>query len=181
MKKRNKKNSTRLGQVWIETVIYTLIAFVMIGLVLSFAKPKIEELQDRAILQQSTEMMKEIDSVILTMGAAGNQRILEIGIKKGNLKIDCENDKMIFEMESESTYSEPGKKVNDGNIVILTEEKSGYNLVTLTRDYGEDDYDLEFEGNDELKVISKSSTSYKLSISNEGEEEGKTILDISLT
>ena len=28
------------GQVWVETVVYTLIAFVLIGLVLSFAKPK---------------------------------------------------------------------------------------------------------------------------------------------
>lgn len=30
----------RSGQVWIETVIYTLIAFVMIGLVLSYARPE---------------------------------------------------------------------------------------------------------------------------------------------
>jgi uncharacterized protein (UPF0333 family) len=33
------------GQIWVETVVYTLIALVMIGLVLAFAKPKIEELQ----------------------------------------------------------------------------------------------------------------------------------------
>ena len=154
----------------------------MIGLVLSFARPKIEELQDRAILQQSTDMMKQIDSTILTIGASGNQRVLEIGIKEGTLKIDCQNDKMIFEMESKSIYSEPDKPVNDGNIIILTKKKSGYNLVTLTRDYGEDDYNLKFEGNDEeLKVISKSSTSYKLSILNEGEMEDKTVLNISLS
>ena len=41
------------GQVWVETVIYTLIALVMIGLVLSFVQPKIMELQDKATLQQS--------------------------------------------------------------------------------------------------------------------------------
>lgn len=176
-----KRGRSKLGQVWIETVIYTLIAFVMIGLVLSFAKPKIEELQDRAILQQSTDMMKKIDSTILTMGASGNQRVLEIGIKEGALKIDCPNDKIIFEMESKSIYSEPGKNVNDGNIIILTEKKSGYNLVTLTRDYGKNDYNLKFDGNEELKVITKSSTSYKLSILNEGESEGKIVLNISLS
>jgi uncharacterized membrane-anchored protein YitT (DUF2179 family) len=60
----------RKGQVWIETVIYTLIAFVMIGLVLSYATPKIQELQDQAIIQQSIDMMKQIDSTISTMGAA---------------------------------------------------------------------------------------------------------------
>src|SRR4030043_358670 len=180
MKKRGRRifnKRSRLAQVWIETVIYSLIAFVMIGLVLSFARPKIEELQDRAVLQQSTEMMKEIDSTILTIGAPGNQRVLEIGIKEGVLKIDCPNDKMIFEMESKSVYSEPGKPVNDGNIIVLTEKKTGYNLVTLTRDYGEDGYDLKFEGdNNELKVISKASTSYKLSILNEGEMDDKTVL-----
>jgi len=64
------------GQVWVETVIYTLIAFVMIGLVLAYAKPKIEELQDKALIEQSIEMMKDIDSTILRMGGAGNQRLI---------------------------------------------------------------------------------------------------------
>ena len=41
------------AQIWIETVIYTLIAFVILGAVLGFAKPKIEELQDKSIIEQS--------------------------------------------------------------------------------------------------------------------------------
>lgn len=179
MKKRNKRQ--KHGQVWIETVIYTLIAFVMIGLVLSYAKPKIEELQDRAILQQSTEMMKQIDSTILTMGSAGNQRILEIGIKKGGLKLDCVNNKIIFELESKSLYSEPGKNISDGDIIVLTQKRTGYNLVTLTRDYSSQ-YNLKFEGNDILKMISKASNPYKLSILNEGEDaSGKILMNISLS
>lgn len=175
-----RRNNIR-GQVWIETVIYTLIAFVMIGLVLSYAKPKIEELQDRAILQQSTEMMKQIDSTILTMGGAGNQRILELGIKEGSLKLDCINDKIIFELQSKSLYSEPDKQINDGNIIVLTQKKTGYNLVTLTRDYSAD-YNLKFEGNKILKVISKASNPYKLLILNEGgDANGKTIMNMSLS
>ena len=170
----------RSGQVWIETVIYTLIAFVMIGLILSYATPKIQEAQDQAIIQQSVEMMKEIDSTILTIGATGNQRVIEIGIKKGDLKIDGINNKLIFEIESQSIYSEPGKNINDGSVVVLTEEKSGYNLVTLTNDYGET-YNIKFEGADILKKISKSSTSYKLTILNEGADaNGKIVLDFSL-
>jgi type II secretory pathway pseudopilin PulG len=183
MKRLDKKRLNRFGQVWIETVIYTLIAFVMIGLVLSFARPKIQELQDQAILQQSTEMMKQIDTTILTMGATGNQRIIEIGIKEGNLKIDCPNDKMIFELESQSVYSEPGKEINDGNIVILTEKKSGYNLVSLTRDYSEK-YNLKLDGLEELRTVSKASTSYSLTLKNEGPGTGtdtRTILNISVT
>jgi len=87
MKKR-QINWRKIGQVWIETVIYTLIAFVMMGLILSYAKPKIEEIQDNALLKQSTEMLKTIDSTILTMGAAGNQRTPGVTIKKGSLTID---------------------------------------------------------------------------------------------
>lgn len=173
---RNKK-----GQVWIETVIYTLIAFVMIGLVLSFAKPKIEEMQDNAILKQSTDMMKQIDSIILTMGATGNQRIIEIGIKEGELEIDGEEDKLRFRLESKSVYSEPGKEISDGTIVILTEEKSGYNLISLTRDYSKN-YDIKFGGADEIKVVSHSSTSYDLTIKNEGAgEDGRIILNMSIS
>ena len=54
-KKRGKKN----GQVWVETVIYTLIAFSLIAAVLAFVKPKIDELQDKAIIEQSIGMIKE--------------------------------------------------------------------------------------------------------------------------
>ena len=41
------------GQVWIETVVYTLIAFAILGAILGFAKPKIEQLQDKSIIEQS--------------------------------------------------------------------------------------------------------------------------------
>jgi len=191
MKKRNARDfaclshtltpRNRSGQVWIETVIYTLIAFVMIALVLSYARPKIQELQDRAILQQSTDMLKQISSTLSTMNGAGNQRILEIGVKAGTLNIDAVTDRIIFQLESQSLYSEPDKSINDGDVIVLTQKKSGYNLVTLTRDYSSD-YDLKFEGKDEVKVISKSSNSYKLIIINNGaNSNGKTIMNMSLS
>jgi len=177
MKKRRRKDNYR-GQIWVETVIYTLIAFVMIGLVLAYAKPKIEELQDKAILEQSIAMVKDIDSVILTMGAAGNQRLIELGIKKGELKIDGENDQIVFEMESRHTYSEPGADVTDGNLIVHTEKVGKFNLVTLTRDYS-GNYDITYEEKDELKVVSKSSTSYQILLSNKGGGL-KTNIDIEI-
>jgi hypothetical protein len=168
------------GQVWIETVIYTLIAFVMIGLVLSYAQPKIAEMQDQSVLQQSTTMLKQIDTTISTMGAAGNQRVMEIVIKAGNLKLDCAEEKLIFQMDTKNKYSEPGKIIYDGEVQILTEVKSGFNTVTLTIPYGET-YNLRFEGKDDVKTVSKSSTAYKLSISNEGADlEGKIILNMTI-
>jgi len=72
------------GQVWIETVTYTLVAFILIGLILSFVKPKIEELQDQAIIEQSTLILKEIDSIISEVKeeGIGNKRKIEISLKK---------------------------------------------------------------------------------------------------
>jgi hypothetical protein len=178
--KKNAKRS-KLAQVWIETVIYTLIAFVMMGLILSYAKPKIEEIQDYTLLKQSTEMLKEIDSTILTMGAAGNQRVLETGIKKGSLIIDGVNDKIVFEMDSKSVYSEPEKTISDGSVKVYTVKKSGYNTVTLTLDY-HGKYNIQFNGEETEKTISKASTPYKLSISNDGVPEGQvnTVMNIKL-
>ncbi len=154
------------GQVWIETVIYTLIALVMIGLVLSFAMPKIKELQDKAVIEKSITMMKEIDSIILDIGIPGNKRTVGVVIKEGELKIDGDNDKLVFEMESEYIYGEIGRGIVDGNLIILTEKTGSANIIKITRSYGIS-YDLKYQGQDEEKILSASSTSYKLSIENE--------------
>lgn len=168
------------GQVWIETVIYTLIALVMIGLVLAFARPKIQEIQDQTIIKQSLDMLKQIDSILLSMGSVGNQRIVELSIKKGDLNIDAENEKFIFEMQSHSLYSEPGHEITDGSVKILTEKVADYNLVTLTLDYSSI-YNIKIYGADEKKVLTSASTSYKLIILNDGKDlDGNIIMNISI-
>ncbi len=181
MKKVKKKS----GQVWVETVIYTLLAFLMIGLVVSYVKPKVEELRDKAIIEQSSQMMKEIDSTILSMGGAGNQRILEIGIKEGVFRINAPNDLLVFEMESKNKYTEEGNKINDGNVIVYTSEKrGGVYIVNLTLDYSaNNEYNLKFLGEEELKTIPPAPTLYKLSILNEGtdpQQPSKIILNISI-
>ncbi|MCX6746540.1 MAG: hypothetical protein NTU63_00195 [Candidatus Pacearchaeota archaeon] len=170
------------GQVWVETVIYTLLAFIMIGLVVSYVKPKVEEMQDKTIIEQSSEMMKEIDSTILSMSGAGNQRIFEIRIKEGQMKVDGVNELLIFETDSKYMYTEPGKKIEDGNIVVYTEKKGSAYAINLTLDYS-GGYNITFEGRDEKKTVSRSSNSYKLSVLNKGTDPSnlnRVILDFSL-
>ena len=170
------------GQIWIETVIYTLIAFVMIGAVLAIAKPKMQELQDKAIIEQSLEMLKTIDNTITSIRIPGNQRLVELGIKKGVLKINGEDDKIIFEIESEYQYSQPEKDIPDstGRVIAHTKKIGKFNKVTFTIDYAEK-YNITYQGKEELKSITKSSTSYKLLISNKGKDEtGKIIIDMGI-
>lgn len=163
---RNKR-----GQVWIETVIYTLIALIMIGAVLGWGKPKIEQLQDKAIIEQTIGIFEDIDSQILSavQGGAGNKRTLEIGLKKGSIAIHAEEDvdAIFYEIETRHTYSEPGEYIHIGNVLARTVKKGEYNDVVLKIDYA-GIYDLKFEGTNTQKTITKSSTPHKLTISNDG-------------
>ena len=52
------------GQIWVETVIYTLIGLALMGLVLAFVMPKINESKDRIILQQTITSLNDIDEKI---------------------------------------------------------------------------------------------------------------------
>ena len=173
------------AQVWIETVIYTLIAFSLIAAVLAFAKPKIDEMQDKAVIEQSIGLVKAIDSLVreVVQGGAGNKRGIDVTIKDGMLRIDGEKDEIIFEIDSSYVYSEIGKDIPDGNLIIRTEKKGNANLVTLSRDYTADGYDIKFNGKDELKTLSKASTSYKLFITNNGKDDttGKWNINIELS
>ncbi len=157
------------GQVWVETMVYTLVAFVLIATVLFFVKPKVEEMQDQALIEQSLKVMKYFDSTILelTQGVSGNKREIEIGIKKGTLKIDGINNKIIFEMESKYEYSEPGKTFVESSLNILTDKVGDENKITISKQYS--NYNLTFNNADESKLISASSTPYTIFVSNKGD------------
>jgi len=165
------------GQIWVETVIYTLIAFAMIGLVLAFAKPEIERIQDKAIIEQSIQVMEDIDITIteLVQGGSGNKRLIELKIKEGVLKIDSGNDKILFELEGKHTYSEPGVEITEGNLKIYTKQQGKLNFVNITRNYS-GTYNITYDGTDDLKSISKAPTPYNILISNNGKDASEKII-----
>jgi len=175
------------AQVWIETVIYTLIALTIIGLFLSFAKPKIEEIQDKAVIDQSLNMLEDMHDLILNIveGGAGNKRIIDIGIKKGTLTIDGVNDQIKFELEGRYTYTEPGEEgatgspVKIGNVIATTQQKGKTNIVTLISNYS-GTYDIQYKGGDNVKAISKAPINYKVSMENMGDPLGLTVIEFDV-
>ncbi len=169
------------GQVWVETVIYLLIAFIMMGLVLSYVKPKIEDMKDQTAIKQSLEIINEIDSTISTIGSVGNKRLIEVGVKKGEFMIDSTNDKIIFEIQTDYKYSESNEEVYDGKIKIITEGENQYSKVILERDFS-DEYDIIYEGSAVNKTLPKASTTYKMFIENKGvgTQPGKLVIDIDI-
>ncbi len=161
------------AQVWIETVTYTLIAFVMIGLVLSFAKPKIEELQDKTIIEQSIKVLKEIDSTILEISeeGIGNKRKIELGVRKGTFYINSSEDKIIFELKGRNMFSEPGESYEEGVLNITTQEYGTMYIVRAERDYS-GIYDLTYDEEQRTKIIGTSPTYYELYVENKGNNGG---------
>ena len=170
----------RRAQIWVETVIYTLIAFSLMGLVLAFVIPKIEETRDKGIVEQSIGVLQDIDSLIRNLGGPGNQRVLELGINKGSMTIDAVNDKIFFELESRYQYSQPGENISVGKIIAHTEEIGKINIVTLTLDYA-GEYNIKNQGQDVAETISKAAVPYSISISDAGtDSEGKTIINMEV-
>jgi hypothetical protein len=163
-----KKSGSR-GQVWVETVTYTLIALVLIGLVLSFTKPKIEELQDKTLIEQSIQVLKELDVAIKESaeGVVGNKRKIEALLKKGTLKIDSENDTLVFNLKSRYEYSEANQEYNEGALIIYTEELGKYFPTNITLNYS-GTYDIIYNGGENSKVLSNSPTPYSIFVSNKG-------------
>jgi hypothetical protein len=160
------------GQVWVETVIYLLIAFVMMGLILSFIKPKIEELRDKAIIEQSVEIINDIDNLIVNIGSPGNKRLVEVGIKKGSLIIDSEKDIILFEINSAYGPSEEGGAIQLGNIQETTIRTGKIYRVTLERNFSEE-YNITYKNQESMKTLGKTSVPYRLFFTNEGELSNK--------
>lgn len=175
------------GQVWVETIVYTLIALSLIGLFITFAKPKMEEIQDKSIIEQSTDILEEINGVIISMtqGGPGNQRIIEMGIKKGIFEIDGINNQLSFEIEGKYTYTEPGDGgvqgpyIQVGNLLASTQKRGKVSTVTLLSNYSSI-YDIKYKGGEVAKSITRAPIPYKLIISNEGEAGGIPVINFNL-
>ena len=102
-----KQLGDKRGQIWVETVIYTLIGLAIIGLVLAAAKPKIDAKKDEIVIEQSIEALNNINNKIYEVQRAeGNRRGVELTVGKGKFVIDIEGDKISWVIESSFEYSE---------------------------------------------------------------------------
>src|SRR3989344_9698385 len=103
---------SRQGQVWIETMIYILIGISLLGTVLVFVRPQIQEYQDNIVLEQTLEAMNQLDEKVQAVyyGGQGNTRTVDFQIKRGRIDIDAENNKIIYTLENSLLKkSEPGR------------------------------------------------------------------------
>jgi type II secretory pathway pseudopilin PulG len=151
------------AQIWVETVLYTIVILSIIAIVLSFAIPKIDEGRDRLVIEQTIDALKTFDESIYDAAKQnGNIRIIEINLKRGNLYFDMANDNITINIQGlKSVYSEPGVPIKNGNIELLFIKGQKMNEINLTLSYG---LNLTYEGSDNSIKISSASLPYTFSI-----------------
>jgi len=174
----------KIAQIWIETVLYTLIGLAVIGLVLAFATPKIKAAQEKVLIEQSIEIMNNLDRVITTIQdrGLGNVKSYTFTIKRGILIIDSSNNEIKLILEGlSSEYSEPNTPIDEGRVKLLTETKANSNTVTLRLDYRLSNTDIRYEQRDIEHTFNQAPTPYTLYVRNiELNEEGVSSFIISI-
>jgi len=169
------------GQVWIETVIYTLIGLTIMGLVLAVALPKINAKKDEVMIDQAVQALGDIDDKVYEVQrAALNRRTVDLDIGKGRVIIDMDEDSISWVIDSSYKYSEPGMWVPKGVVDALTEETDPW-TVTLKIDYA---VDIRFgETTVGTKELDSAPTPYKLMIENTGKDSvtGNLIIRLSVS
>ena len=89
----------KIGQIWIETVVYTVIGLTLIGVVLTFVTPKLAESRDRSVVEQSIASLQIFDdkiSEVYNQGIGSRRIISAFSLKRGTLTIDSSADKIIL-------------------------------------------------------------------------------------
>lgn len=126
------------GQVWVETVIYTLVGLSLIGLVLAFVTPRINEYRDKAVIEQTIESLNDMDAKVqeVIQTGPGNVRRVDFQLKRGTLFVNASNDSITYSLEDSAlVYSEPGVPTALGRISVLTTVGANTNTVTLSINY----------------------------------------------
>ncbi|MFA6023451.1 MAG: hypothetical protein WC781_05170 [Candidatus Pacearchaeota archaeon] len=167
-----RKIKTKKAQVWVETVVYTLIGLVLIGALLAFVTPAIEKQKDKTIISKTIEAMSELDNNILDVkrNGAANVKTMTLSISKGTFIILGENDTIKFQIDDSSySYSQLNYdiKIPGSNQVILTQKNGNKFKVTITLDY-RNKINLTYNSKDQTHSFTKAPSPYAFSIENNG-------------
>jgi len=182
-----KKIKNKKAQVWIETVIYTLIGLVLIGMVLAVAKPAIMKMKDQKIIDAAIVSMNELDNQVdgVRIEGVSSAKKAFFNVEKGQLIIDGENDKISFIID-DSAYAasevENSRTVNisASNLKVKT-QKSGKNYkVSIWREYPKEDINITYNGKDIEKTFTLASLPYVLMVENKGRNSSDSSLNINI-
>jgi len=169
---------TKRGQVWVETVIYTLMGLAIIGILLSVSRPKIEEMKDKLVIEQTIESLNAISNKIYEVQIApGNKRVLSLKVTKGTFYINSSANKIGWVVESNYKYSEFDSVVPLGNMEIVTRDGNPY-MVHITMNYG---INITYNDKEDYVKFEGSPSPYDLIVENMGPSSGSNVARIDLS
>ena len=159
------------GQIWIETVIYTLIGLALIGVILAVITPKINESKDKIMIEQAVSALNNFGEKIREVldRPIGNKRIIEeFFMKRGEFRIDGENERIVFLFdEIDRPYSQPNESIENGWVSILTRQGQKKFSVELSLNY-QNITNIQYDGDDLLKQFGPASVPYIFSVESIG-------------
>jgi len=160
------------GQVWIETVVYTLIGLSIMAILLSISMPQIEKIKDNGIITQTIEAMNLLNSKILEAEEyQGSIRIVNLRIAKGRLEINSTGNQIVYNLENTRLeLTEPGEIVQEGNIMVETKNSGDRFNIFLTLDYS-NDLNITYDRKKEMKTMQAGTTPYKIILENIGYDD----------
>lgn len=183
---RSKFDLNRRGQVWIETVLYTLIGLALIGVVLAVALPRINASKDKILVEQTIEALSvfdgKINEVVIT-GPGNSRAISPFSMKRGELYFNSSSDKIIFVLTDLNVlYSESGKEIEIGKLKVLSIEGNNEKThsTTLTLDYA-DVANITFKEKEDTVKFSAAAVPYSFVIENQGVKNNSALYVVDIT
>ena len=165
------------AQIWIETVVYTLIGLSIIAVILALVTPKIQETKDKALIDQSVtlldELSKQIDQIRFT---PGNSWPVNIKFDKGKFIVNGEQDTLLFIFEdSKIKYTENGQNIVRGRVNIKTTIINKEIQVELLLNYSRI-VNVTFDGTDKTRSFASASLPYDFFMESAGRDENKLMI-----
>ena len=170
----------RRGQVWIETVLYTLIGLALMGVVLAFITPKLNSEKDRITVEQTINTLNDFDSKVNdVLRAPGNVREVSMNMQRGTFYINSTDDSIRFYISDlSSPYSEPNVSILIGRVSVISQKTQKGGSVVLSLQYTDN---ITYNRNDIDKSFAAAATPYKFAISNLGivnDATGQNVISI---
>lgn len=168
------------AQVWIETVIYTLIGIAIIGILLSVVLPKVNSMRDKLTIEQTITSLTNLHATIADVQnkAPGNKREIDITVSKGRFVIDSANDAIIWKLDSTYQYSAFDTPIDIGALTVNTIKANPYE-VDLSQNYTAT-ANITTSDREDLKELAAAPSPYKIFIENKGPSpDGRTQIDIT--
>ena len=163
------RTMTPKSQIWVETVIYTLIGLTIMGIVISVITPKINQMTDKAVIEQSTESLNKINEAFSDiLLSSGSQQQVNLLVKKGEYLIDAIGNRIVFNFKNSNyKYSELNLSFKKIDVYVLTIDQGNKKYdVSLWLNYSY--LNLTYNDKKENKFLTTAANPYPVVISNIG-------------